>query len=80
MALIAAMALQAGQFELVVRFPGNGMGYNHVYRNLAACSRARAAIIAGYQEQQREEADRIRDSGNGVLVPGPLPTAICVPL
>ena len=73
--LLAILAAQAHSYELVVRFPGNSVGYNRIYRNAPACHRAREVILADYRERIAEQTQRYSDN----FVPGPPPIAICVP-
>lgn len=74
--LLALLATQAQRYELVVRFPGNEMGYNHVYRNKDACDAAREIVVNDYRNRV---ADQVRQYGYN-YVPGPAPTALCLPV
>ena len=76
---LLAVAAQSDQFELVVRFPGNNMGYQRVYRSALACNKARNVILVDHKERVAEQDRAVRARG-GVLVPGPPPVAICIPL
>ena len=77
--LLAAAAAQVTQFELVVRFPGNNMGYQRVYRSVVTCNKARSVILADHKQRMAERDQELRSQG-GMLVFGPPPIAVCVPL
>lgn len=65
-----------GQYELVVRFPGNGVGYNRVFQGSDKCQAAREAIDSEYVER----IARMRKTTPSLIVPPAPPTAICIPL
>lgn len=73
--LLAMLTAQAHLYELVVRFPGNSMGYNRVYRSADACYRAREVVLTDYRERIAKQTEQYGAN----YVPGPPPIAICVP-
>lgn len=71
--LAMALALQAGAHELVVRFPGNSMGYNRTFRSRAACDRARQAIIDEHNQRVARQHRDARAQG-GIFILARRPT------